>query len=583
MTDVTQKPKDNRSFFKKVGAAVLGAVLVVAVPIAQCADCGDLPAPNVSDAREPSYEGKYVGEKLGAWTEKSEGLRYYPASVVKNLKRPVGTLKLSNELLFARPERFGMLPNPAGGYLPLGVSVSNESNPHFVPMVGITCGGCHVGAVGNGKEWIAIEGAPSFTAVNVFFGDMIGSVAATLANPAAFDDLWRAHAKELRLDEDAPIDERLLSKEEASSVLAGQVPSTVQLDVLSDAYPTIEQVDSRGELAQYLLNRTITLVGRAGAGGDATGPSPLGTSNPWAVTRGLFGANYAHADKEELGSIGGAITAPDIYNYRERKWIFWSQVTNSMLERNLAQGLALLADVDWESFDTTLSPWALEDIESQNETIEPPAWPTQLFAEVDMTKAARGCETFEQNCSGCHRYEHTVNRGSLEWRRFDVGTDDEYCKGVNASTGKFKTVPDLVRPVAAAVKTRALGGGDVTSEAGRFPVVWRTQECNLMPARSLEGIWAAAPFLHNGSVRTLDQLLLPVERREKLFNVGSIEYDPKSLGFVSNKLPHTSVIDTTSHGFSNAGHLFVVEDDEKRSDLLEYMKVHRDGLTCRFD
>lgn len=579
MSEETQKPKDKRGFFRKVAAGALAAVLAIAVPISQCADCDDLPDPNSADAREPSYEsGKYVGEKIPTWVNKPEGLRYYPASVVKNLKRPVGTLKLSSEALFARPERFGMIPSD--GPFPLGVTVSNDVKG-FVPMVGITCGGCHVGAISNGKEWITVPGAPSFTTVSVFFGDMIGSVAATLANPAAFDELWRAHAKELGLDENVQADERLLTQEEAETVVTGNVPPSIVVDVLYDAYPTVDQVDTRGELAEYLLNRTITLVGRAKAGGDATGPSPLGTSNPWAVTRGLFGAKFAHVNADELGSVGGAITAPDIYNYRERKWIFWSQVTNSMLERNLAQGLALLADVDWETMETTLSPWALEELELENETIEPPAWPTQLFAEVDLSKVKEGCVTFEQKCANCHAYEHTTNRGSLEWRRFDVGTDGEYCKGVNASTGKYKTVPDLVRPVAARVKDVALGhSGDVTSEAGRYPVIWRTQECNLMPARSLEGIWATAPYLHNGSVRTLDQLLLPMKDREAKFYVGTIEYDPSVLGFKSKSAPHTTLIDTTAKGFSRQGHEFTIDDKDQRSNLLEYLKIHRDGLTC---
>jgi len=252
-----------------------------------------------------------------------------------------------------------------------------------------------------------------------------------------------------------------------------------------------------------------------------------------------------------------------------------------MLERNLAQGLALLADIDWETMETTLSPYALEDLEAENETLEPPAWPSNLFGDVDMERAQRGCETFSQKCAGCHQYEHTTNRGSLEWRTIDVGTDGEYCKGVNAATAQYQSVPDLVRPVAAEVKRVSLGHiSDVTSEAGRFPVIWRTQECNKLPARSLEGIWSAAPYLHNGSVMSINDLLRPAKDRAATFYVGSIEYDPSVLGFKSIKRPHTSLVDTSSHGFSNSGHEFVVPIASDRTDVIEYLKVHRDGVSC---
>ena len=50
-------------------------------------------------------------------------------------------------------------------------------------------------------------------------------------------------------------------------------------------------------------------------------------------------------------------------------------------------------------------------------------------------------------------------------------------------------------------------------------------------ARPLNGIWATAPYLHNGSVRTMRQLLLPADQREKSFSVGTREFDPDDIGF----------------------------------------------------
>jgi hypothetical protein len=48
--------------------------------------------------------------------------------------------------------------------------------------------------------------------------------------------------------------------------------------------------------------------------------------------------------------------------------------------------------------------------------------------------------------------------------------------------------------------------------------------------RPLAGMWATPPFLHNGSVPSISDLLGPAERRPTTFQTGSREYDPKKLG-----------------------------------------------------
>src|SRR4030095_14281120 len=54
-------------------------------------------------------------------------------------------------------------------------------------------------------------------------------------------------------------------------------------------------------------------------------------------------------------------------------------------------------------------------------------------------------------------------------------------------------------------------------------------------ARPLNGIWATAPYLHNGSVRNLYELLLPAEERTTTFYVGRREVHPASVGFLSGQ------------------------------------------------
>ena len=54
-------------------------------------------------------------------------------------------------------------------------------------------------------------------------------------------------------------------------------------------------------------------------------------------------------------------------------------------------------------------------------------------------------------------------------------------------------------------------------------------------ARPLDGIWATAPYLHNGSVPNLYQLLLPAVQRVTTFKVGSDQFDPVYVGFVTDQ------------------------------------------------
>jgi hypothetical protein len=89
--------------------------------------------------------------------------------------------------------------------------------------------------------------------------------------------------------------------------------------------------------------------------------------------------------------------------------------------------------------------------------------------------------------------------------------------------------------------------------------------------RPLNGIWATAPYLHNGSVPNLDELLKPPAQRVKKFLLGSREFDPLKVGFRTDE--GTFEFDTTQRGNSNAGHDYGREfTDQERKALIEYLK-----------
>jgi len=124
-------------------------------------------------------------------------------------------------------------------------------------------------------------------------------------------------------------------------------------------------------------------------------------------------------------------------------------------------------------------------------------------------------------------------------------------------------------------------------------------------ARPHEGVWATPPFLHNGSVPNLYELLSPVAERSQRFFVGRREFDPVKIGYVTEPVAGSTAgfwFDATIPGNLNTGHEFrqgYVPFDEsrpasaqyqggaigpeltppQRMDLIEYLKIHKDDAS----
>jgi len=101
--------------------------------------------------------------------------------------------------------------------------------------------------------------------------------------------------------------------------------------------------------------------------------------------------------------------------------------------------------------------------------------------------------------------------------------------------------------------------------------------------RPLGGMWASAPFLHNGSVPTVYDLLSPVKDRPATFQVGSREYDTEKLG-LKQPAPGYWVFDTSKDGNHNTGHEFNAgykpwkEGDPPAKGLIGPLLSHDDRL-----
>jgi hypothetical protein len=97
-------------------------------------------------------------------------------------------------------------------------------------------------------------------------------------------------------------------------------------------------------------------------------------------------------------------------------------------------------------------------------------------------------------------------------------------------------------------------------------------------SRVMRGIWAAAPYLHNGSVPTLAELLKPAADRVRQFKIGPA-YDTVNVGLAAEQTGFSGTLTTTdcsnlNSGNSNCGHPYGAQlsDGEKKA-LLEYLKT----------
>jgi len=172
---------------------------------------------------------------------------------------------------------------------------------------------------------------------------------------------------------------------------------------------------------------------------------------------------------------------------------------------------------------------------------------------VNPAKAAAGKAVFDANCAACHWSERTGTVVPVE----EVGTDRERLLSWNKSAAIRANA--VVK--AFGIERRGLVEADPTGYVASF----------------LDGIWLRAPYLHNGSVPTLRDLLNPVGKRPQFFYRGYDLYDPVSVGFVTQGDEAKRVgtpYDVHWRSNGNQGHEFGVKLPQADKDaLIEYLKT----------
>lgn len=564
-------------------AAALGALAFFSAATAAAADGPGGPLPVGSPVAIDQGWSPAVRE-LFYWTP--QGSRLLPYKLAMALETTEG-----EEAFFSAKalSRFGFLPagmdstlNPDG--LPIGFAKDPADVPGSGASLGMTCAACHTGEIAYGGKRIRIDGAPSQADYQAFMGALSAALDATLTDPKRF--------------------ERFAARMQAADPQA----------VLA---------------ARRQLDAAAAGLRKLNAGNWTAVPYGRGRLDAFGHILNAVAAD-ALGRPDNLRSPDAPVSYPFIWTTPRQRFVQWNGVAGNPIGRNAGEVLGVFGGMDLtgaggQPFTSSVLAPELLKLEAWADALQPPAWPEDLLPPIDRTAAARGKVLFADLCDGCHMgetYRFTDPAENKFGRTFlavkmipieAIGTDARMQTNFYtrfAASGALQRLVGLpaveragvvlVKAVGAIV-TRDFAARQVTpAEQAAYFGFRLTKPANpdepsvpyggwtgkpAYKAGPLAGVWATGPFLHNGSVPTLYDLLSPEVERPKRFLVGSSRFDPKKVGFVTDRamLPRaeragTTVFDTGLPGNSNRGHAFPETfgrtlSPRERLDLIEYLKT----------
>jgi hypothetical protein len=288
------------------------------------------------------------------------------------------------------------------------------------------------------------------------------------------------------------------------------------------------------------------------------GPGRVDTFNPYKAMQ--FGFPMDEGSISEV-ALNGSSDFPSLWMQRPREGmnLHWDGNNSSVAERNLSAALG--AGVT----PVTVDRAAIHRVEQWMRDLPAPKFPAG--ARIDAAKAKRGAAVYGEYCAVCHGMK---DPGS---GRYD------YDRGRHRLLGQVVALPEIgTDPGRWASYTPDFAGAQNLLYAGypwRFAHFRKTDGYASAP---LDGIWARSPYLHNGSVPTLRDLLEPAYRRPGLWYRGSDAFDPVRVGYVSDAGAKRAFrYDTGVPGNGNAGHegraYGTALPNADKDALVEYMKT----------
>jgi mono/diheme cytochrome c family protein len=530
-------------------------------------------------------------------------------------------LKQENEKPFTESAlaRYGYLPNPSSadaGTLPAGFSLANSQQG---PMVGMTCAACHTREIEIDSISYRIDGGPAFADFQSFVVDLDAAVIRALAS----DEAFRSFAGAV-LGADAQKPQAIAALHDSVALWSLRFHTLIsqsaprdkpwgpgRLDAIAMIYNRLNGLDL-GAPPTYILADNMAL-------GDAPARYPY----LW---------NAGRQDKTQWG--GWAANGTDgLALARNLGQVIGVFATFHPGPKTAASVL----DRDYLSVNSA-NIAGLAMAEGILKRLEPPKWPFPIdtaLAELGREIFNRPAGP-AGGCAECHGLAEGEMRPPdiHTWKTevADAGTDTRQWRVVlrSAKTGTLEgaIVPGIVGPLKATdaslnilkavvtgtlveiqaaqataatpapaaatgmthremddtmradpvpVKTDSMPAPSMPAPASPAPETARQQPVFGYEARALQGIWAAAPYLHNGSVPSLSELLKPAAQRTKEFKVGSA-YDTQAIGLAavqdtSYTLKTTGCEDRAS-GNSNCGHDYGTQLPEaEKKALLEYLKA----------
>jgi mono/diheme cytochrome c family protein len=260
-----------------------------------------------------------------------------------------------------------------------------------------------------------------------------------------------------------------------------------------------------------------------------------------------------------MGSNLPELDVPAWWNLKHKKTMYYDGRTPAASVRANMQ--FLLGEKTIEQFKA-LEP-TFRDIQAYLLSLQPPRYPFP----IDQSRVDRGKLMFEKTCARCHGTYGADRSYPSKIVPIDVvGTDPERSRGIS---------------------DRAISHYNSTWFGEIHPV--NTERVGYQ-APPLDGIWATAPYLHNGSIPTLHALLKSSTRPRRFTRPPSADfelYDRVNVGWKFREIsdqeassrkrtPHEAhfIYDTYRFGLGNSGHTFGDKlSEDQRLDLIEYMKT----------
>lgn len=556
------------------------------------------------------------------WYRGSQGSRLIPRSWLDALEQPNSTEPLLSPQQIVR---YGYLPaEPSdSSQLPIGFAIDRTKDKDLgftklrwyraqregEPWVGMNCSACHTTAFTHAGTTLRVDGGPTLADFQSFTNDLDEALRRTAADPARFD---RFAAKVLA-GHDSSADRALLR-----TALGAFNARQAELHRLNT--PEIEYGNGRLDAVGHIFNRVSTLVQAPGQFG---GPADAPVSYPflWNINQHDFVQWNGIAPNKAARLPSGEIFDAG------------ALVRNTTEVAGVFADISVTAPAKLSGFRSSVNVRNLDAMEDQLGRLTAPLWPA-AFGALDPARVARGRQLFEQrNCTGCHAilartdlktpikaamtpvfgpgavatdpwmacnaFTYQTKSGRLTGMRdaYLFGSERlkevDFTRSVLVTTtvgtlfGKKRQIADTVARAAFGLPRRIEVEATATGTVGQKSPEERLRDCKVnrtdrlmaYKGRPLNGVWATAPYLHNGSVRTLYQLLLPPAQRETGFWVGDREFDPREVGFRNVKGTRGTLFQAARggqpiRGNSNAGHDYdnASLSDDDRYALIEFMK-----------